>query len=132
MSVKHVHLQMIQSVITRMSLFSLVFKIINLFSIFSIVLVSLYIDKLVDYKPCLLIIFVCYYFDAFYLKQERSYRYLYSTVIDKDSTCIDFDMNAYVFRLRYSLIKMALSRNLIFLYGVSSCLVLFLNAKQCY
>ncbi len=123
---KHLHLQMIQNIITRMSLFSFAFKVINLIAMLFMILNSLNVDGN-GYKPFFFIVVICYFFDSFYLQQERVFRYLYAVVLDKDDKYIDFSMNAYAYVDRYPLLKMATSCNLILLYGVSMCIIMFLD-----
>lgn len=124
---KHLHLKMIQNIITRLSIFSFAFKVINLIAMLFMILNSLNIDGN-DYKPFFFIVVICYFFDCFYLKQERAFRYLYAVVVDKDDKYIDFNMmNAYVYADKYSLLKMALTKNLVVLYGGSMCIIMFLD-----
>ncbi|MBL6987465.1 MAG: hypothetical protein ISR72_10610 [Methylobacter sp.] len=91
------HLELIQSVINRMAGNSFLLKgwsvtlVSALFALAAKDSNSLFL--FVAYFPC-----ICFWvLDAYFLRQERLYRKLYSNVCDKDENEIDFSMDASVF-----------------------------------
>ncbi len=91
------HLELIQSVINRMAGNSFLLKgwsvtlVSALFALAAKDSNSLFL--FVAYFPC-----ICFWvLDAYFLRQERLYRKLYSKVCDKDENEIDFSMDASVF-----------------------------------
>ena len=91
---KQKHLEMIQSVITRMASNSFVLKgwavtlVAGIFALASRDAEKIYF--LITYVP----IVTFWGLDAYYLRQERLYRKFYDTIRIKDETEIDFSMNA--------------------------------------
>jgi len=93
---KHLHLQMIENVINRMSSNSFLIKGWSLTVLGGLITVYLAnINKPMSYLILLLCLFFCLIFwisDTFYLREERYFRNLYDIVRNKKEEDIDFSM----------------------------------------
>ena len=91
---KRKHLEFIQNVITRMASNTFIIKG---WAITAVGAIYAYWLANQDYRVLFLILAITIFFwghDAFYLRQERSYRELYYKVVDTDPKKIDYSMNA--------------------------------------
>lgn len=110
------HLNLIQSVISRMANNSFLLKgwCITLIA----ALIALGIGKDIQmWIVCLLPLFGFWYLDAFFLKTERAYRSLYEKVILKDGSVPLFSLNPALSGVNHSIWQAFCSQTLLFFYG---------------
>jgi len=127
---KHVHLEMIQNIISRLSHNSFMLKS------WSIVLVSaMFALSAKDSNTAFMVlayfpVITFWLLDGYYLQKERTYRELYDLVRVKDGDNIDFSMDTELIEKHISFwFDAVLSKNIIMFHGVVLLVIIMVTVS---
>ena len=110
---KYKHMDYIQSAISRMASNSFYLKGWNVTIIAAIVALSFKESDWRIYACALVLNFVFWFLDAYYLKQEKLFRELYNKVsMISDDNLVDFSMNTSEFKEKVSAIPCLMIKNI--------------------
>ena len=79
----------------------------------------------------LLLIFLFWILDSYFLSQERKYRDLYNDVCKKEESEIDFSMKTEQYANNHKIYSIFLSQSLLMFYGILSIIFLVITKQIC-
>lgn len=121
------HLDHIQAIISRLSFFSMMYK---LGALFIILPVSMFVS-VENNIFCIALIGMCLVLDAYYLHQERLFRKLYSTVLQKKDDELEFKMNAHIYEDDISFVHALFATTTMHYYGIFVIMILKIFMNSC-